>query len=57
MIGGIGYVLSALLTYGLSGSLDWIEMLVVPATIGEFWMIGYLIIKGVRSSSALEGHA
>ena len=24
------------------------DLLVVPATIGEFWMIGYLLVRGVR---------
>jgi hypothetical protein len=53
MVGGLGYVLSCVLSYGLAGSPDWIEVLVVPATIGEFWMIGYLIVKGVRPISSL----
>lgn len=49
MIGGIGYVLSAFLSYGLSSPSAWlVEGLVIPATIGEFWMIGYLLIVGVR---------
>jgi Domain of unknown function (DUF4386) len=46
-IGGVGYIASAFLVYGgLSGS--WIDMLTIPATIGEFWMIGYLLIFGIR---------
>lgn len=49
-IGGVGYIASAFLVYGgLSGS--WIEMLTIPATIGEFWMIGYLLIFGIRPQS------
>ena len=49
MIGGVGYVLSAFLSYGLTSPSPWlIEGLVVPATIGEFWMIGYLLVVGVR---------
>ncbi|NBP67421.1 MAG: DUF4386 domain-containing protein [Cytophagia bacterium] len=49
-IGGIGYIASAFLVYGRwSGS--WIDMLTIPATIGEFWMIGYLLIFGIRPQS------
>ncbi|GCC50824.1 DUF4386 domain-containing protein [Chryseotalea sanaruensis] len=49
-IGGVGYIASAFLVYGgLSGS--WIDMLTIPATVGEFWMIGYLLIFGIRPQS------
>lgn len=49
-IGGVGYIASAFFVYGgLSGS--WIDMLTIPATIGEFWMIGYLLIFGIRPPS------
>lgn len=48
IIGGVGYILSACLKYsGLSSSL--LGALTIPATIGEFWMIGYLLIFGVRN--------
>lgn len=47
IIGGIGYVVSAVLIYsGISGS--WVSTLTLPATVGEFWMIGYLLIFGIR---------
>ena len=47
IIGGIGYLLSTFLKYyGISGS--WVRALTLPATIGEFWMIGYLLIFGIR---------
>ena len=55
MAGGVGYVASAYLTQLISdapGSLD--LMLTVVADIGEFWMIGYLLIKGVRSVGKAE---
>lgn len=47
IIGGIGYLLSTTINYAgieipLSGYLT------IPATIGEFWMIGYLLIFGIR---------
>lgn len=47
IIGGAGYLISTSFNYlGMSGS--WISALTIPATLGEFWMIGYLLIFGIR---------
>ena len=47
ILGGIGYVSSAFIGYaGLDFSFN--KFLTLPATIGEFWMIGYLLIFGIR---------
>ena len=47
IIGGIGYLISTVINYvGISGS--WVGTLTIPATVGEFWMIGYLLIFGIR---------
>ncbi len=47
--GGIGYLLSAFLKYaGVSSPL--VDILVIPATVGEFWIVGYLLIFGIRAS-------
>ncbi len=47
IVGGAGYILSAFIGYmGITGS--WVSMLTIPATIGEFWMIGYLLVFGIR---------
>lgn len=51
MVGGVGYVMSTLLTYllpdlGVAG-----DLLTVPATIGELWMVGYLCLAGVRRTA------
>lgn len=49
ILGGLGYVASAFLSYGIPDAPSWlIEGLTYPATVGEFWMIGYLLILGVR---------
>ncbi len=49
VVGGAGYVLSGLIGYGIADAPGWlVEGLAFPATIGEFWMIGYLLIKGIR---------
>jgi hypothetical protein len=47
MIGGAGYVLSTLISYAFDVDLV-AGLLTVPATIGELWIVGYLILFGVR---------
>jgi hypothetical protein len=50
IIGGIGYMLSTFFHYsGIESSFT--DYLTIPATIGEFWMIGYLLIFGIRSDA------
>ncbi len=45
--GGIGYLISTSINYlGIESPV--LRYLTVPATIGEFWMIGYLLIFGIR---------
>jgi hypothetical protein len=46
--GGIGYVLSAFLGYLVPSAGLAAEALVIPATVGELWMIGYLLVRGDR---------
>lgn len=47
--GGLGYVLSTFIQFGLADAPTWlIEGLVIPATIGELWMIAYLLVFGIR---------
>jgi hypothetical protein len=48
MIGGAGYVVSAFARYLFPDADLAALLLTVPATIGEFWILGYLIIWGVR---------
>lgn len=53
MIGGIGYILNTFFNcLGLSHSLK--DILTIPATIGEFWMIGYLLIYGIRPLDSID---
>ncbi len=52
VVGGVGYVLSGLIGYGIADAPSWlVEGLAFPATIGEFWIIGYLLIKGIRPAA------
>ena len=50
MIGGIGYVANAFLTYLIPNAGPAIGLLTLPATIGELWMVGYLCLRGIRRS-------
>ncbi len=47
ILGGFGYLISTFFEYaGIDFYLN--RFLTIPATIGEFWMIGYLLIFGIR---------
>ncbi len=47
VLGGVGYLLKTFLQYaGFQYALS--DSLTLPATVGEFWMIGYLLIFGIR---------
>jgi hypothetical protein len=48
IVGGCGYVLSTFVTYLLPDAGLVTDLLTVPASIGEFWILGYLIVIGVR---------
>jgi hypothetical protein len=47
--GGAGYVLGAFLEQLVPDSGAVADLLALPASVGEFWMVGYLLIRGVRS--------
>lgn len=50
IVGGLGYVVSALLSNGLAGAPRWlVDGLGLPATVGELWTIGYLLFVGIRT--------
>jgi hypothetical protein len=50
ILGGVGYVLKTFLQYaGFEYAL--MDSLTLPATVGEFWMIGYLLIFGIRETN------
>ena len=44
---GIGYILSTYVTYLLPDATVLADILPMPATVGEFWMIGFLLWKGI----------
>lgn len=45
--GGVGYVLRAFIVYLAPDAASIADVLVWP-TVSEFWMTGYLLVKGVR---------
>lgn len=47
LFGGIGYLISTIISY-VGIDFQYNRILILPATIGEFWMIGYLLIFGIR---------
>jgi Domain of unknown function (DUF4386) len=47
IMGGTGYVLQTFINCaGVQSS--YMDILIIPATVGELWMIGYLLIYGIR---------
>lgn len=46
VVSGVGYVLSGFVTYLLPAADVVVVVLAAPATVGEFWMIGYLLVRG-----------
>jgi Domain of unknown function (DUF4386) len=52
--GGVGYVLSGFLRYLVPGAEALVDALALPASVGEFWMIGYLLIRGVRRTGSAD---
>jgi hypothetical protein len=53
--GGAGYLLSVLVAALLPDATGVVTVLTMPATIGELWMIGYLLTNGVSDRSTAAG--
>lgn len=54
IVSGAGYILSAFASHLLPDSPAIAEALTYPASVGEMWMIGYLLIFGLRTPEATE---
>jgi hypothetical protein len=52
--GGVGYLLSAFVRYLVPGSEGVVDALALPATVGEVWMVGYLLVRGVGGRAREE---
>jgi hypothetical protein len=53
IIGGIGYILGAFVRYLAPTADVLLQVLTLPSAIGEFWIVGYLVIVGVRQPAAV----
>lgn len=49
--GGVGYILNGFVTFLAPDSAISGDLLAMPASVGEFWMVGYLLIRGVRRTA------
>jgi hypothetical protein len=49
--GGVGYLLSPFVGYLAPEASVVSDLLALPATVGEVWIVGYLLYRGVRTSS------
>jgi hypothetical protein len=47
--GGVGYLLSTFVGYLIPRAGTVADAITVPASAGEFWMIGYLLVRGIRA--------
>lgn len=55
VVGGIGYVLAAFVPVLAPDAGEVVStVLTVPASVGEFWMIGYLLVRGVRRGAVAD---
>ncbi|WP_304450900.1 DUF4386 domain-containing protein [Nocardiopsis sp. YSL2] len=52
MAGGAGYVLNSFAGHLAPDATAVTNVLLVPAAIGELWMIAYLLVRGVRPGTA-----
>ncbi len=52
VVGGLGYVLNAFMIVLLPNANGVADALLVPSTLGELWMIGYLLVKGMSSKTS-----
>jgi hypothetical protein len=55
VVGGVGYVLSTFVIFLAPDASGLAGVLPLPATVGEVWMIGYLLIKGMPGRPRVPG--
>lgn len=51
MAGGVGYVIGSFVDYLVPGMSGLADVIAMPSAVGELWMVGFLLVRGVR------GHA
>jgi len=55
--GGVGYIVSGFVDFLTGNPSTVVYALTVPATVGEFWMVGYLLMKGLSHRTVTLGDA
>jgi len=49
IVGGVGYLLGTLIGAAVPAAPNvLVNSLPLPATVGELWMVGYLLVRGIR---------
>ena len=56
LAGGVGYVLNAFAAYLAPDAEQATALLLIPATVGEFWMIGWLLWHSFRARAVTPSH-
>ena len=57
MVGGVGYVVAPFVTYLIPQASAVAGALPYVATVGELWMVGYLLVRGVNQRAATTAPA
>ncbi|MBI4898134.1 MAG: DUF4386 domain-containing protein [Actinobacteria bacterium] len=57
VFGGIGYVVSAFVEFVFDAPTSLVDVFAIPVTVGEVWMIGYLLLVGIRPAVVDSSHA
>jgi Domain of unknown function (DUF4386) len=55
VVGGVGYILSTFVSLLAPGASGLAGVLPLVATVGEVWMVGYLLIKGTPQGPPVPG--
>jgi Domain of unknown function (DUF4386) len=55
VVGGVGYVLRTFVGFLAPSASGLVGVLPLPATVGEVWMVGYLLIKGMPGRPRVPG--
>lgn len=51
--GGVGYVIGSVVGAAMpQAPMLLVDVLTIPATVGELWMVGYLLVRGIRPGAA-----
>lgn len=56
LAGGVGYVLNAFAAYLAPDAEQATALLLIPATVGELWMIGWLLWHSFRARAVTPSH-